>query len=215
MNTQRITQIVLFWALLLSACSATPAAPGTVSPATTEAPLPIPTTAVPGPKPIETFGTPHIEQPPDGVLTSAPSDPGACGYQWAYQDLPELSASIQQSIEAIQPGAQATAFAFGENCVLSDGTVDRFIPMETDFNITLPVSDLTDESNLGELVVKTMQVITAITPEQIVGPRPGRVSLIFKAGSEQQGVSFYINQFQELPAGLSNAEIFQMLKTAQ
>jgi hypothetical protein len=37
------------------------------------------------------------------------------------------------------------------------------------------------------------------------------VSLIFQSGSEQKGINFYLNQFQELPAGLSHAEIFQAL----
>jgi hypothetical protein len=171
---------------------------------------------VPDPKPLETLATPHIEQPPnpDVQTTSSPLDPGQCGYQWAYQDLPELSNSFQQSIQTLQPDAQANAFAFGENCVRADGSA-TFIPMETDFNVTLQVSDLTNPSALGEWVVKVMEVITAIPSEQIIGPRPGRVSLIFKSGSEQQGINFYINQFQALPSGLSNAEIFQALQTSQ
>ena len=87
--------------------------------------------------------------------------------------------------------------------------------METDFNVSLQVSDLTDESELGEWVVNVMQVVSAIPPEQIVGPRPGRVRLIFQSGSEQQGINFYINQYQELPPGISNAEIFQTLRSSQ
>lgn len=87
--------------------------------------------------------------------------------------------------------------------------------METDFNVILQVSDLTDESILGEWVVNVMKVVTAIPPEQLVGPRPGRVSLIFRAGEEQQGINFYVNQYQELPPGLSNAEIFQALQASQ
>ena len=87
--------------------------------------------------------------------------------------------------------------------------------METDFNITLQIADLTNESDLGEWIVKVMRVIVAIPPDQIVGPRPGRVSLVFQAGSEQKAVNFYINQFEELPQGLSNAEIFQALQVTQ
>jgi hypothetical protein len=211
---QRSIRLLLLWALILSACSAISAAPQTVPPGTTEAPLP--TTAVPDPKPVSTVGTPHIEQPPnpEGPITSVPPKPGECGYQWAYQDLPELSSNFQQSIQSLQAEAQASAYAFGENCVRADGS-STFLPMETDFNITLQVSDLTDESDLGEWIGKVMQVITAIRPEQILGPRPGRVSLIFQSGSEQKGLNFYINQFQELPAGLSNAEIFQALQVPQ
>ena len=140
---------------------------------------------------------------------------GGCGYQWAYQDLPELSAEFQQDIQNLQPGAQAKAFAFGEDCIHGDGTTRTFVPMETDFNITLQISDLSDESTLGEWIVKVMQVVENIPPNRIVGPRPGRISLAFQSGSDQKHVSFYINQYQELPSGLSNAEIYQALQTPQ
>ena len=153
--------------------------------------------------------------PPTLAPAKAAPDPQNCGYQWAYQDLPELSASFQQSIQALQPEAQANAFAFGENCILSDGSIARFIPMETDFNITFPVTDLTNDAELGEWVVRVMEVITQIPAEQIVGPRPGRVSLIFKSGDEQTGINFYIDQFQNLAPGLSHAEIYQRLQASQ
>ena len=172
---------------MLCACSA-----GAVSPlpaATTEAPTVIPTTAVP-------------TLPP-------------CGYQWAYQDLPELSSSLQQSIQALQPEAEANAYAFGENCVAEDGTGAALIPMETDFNITSQVADLADESDLGGWIVKVMQVIVSIPPEQLVGPQPGRVNIIYQTGADQKAINFYINQYQGLSAGLNRAEIFQALQAPQ
>lgn len=203
---QKFLRLLLLWVVTLSACSAIPAAPQTVLPATMEPPFPLPTTAVPDSKLVSTVGTPHIEQPPDSQN---------CGYQWAYQDLPELSSSFQQSLQALQPEAHATAFAFGENCILSDGSVGAFLPMETDFNITLQVSDVNNESDLGGWIVTVMQVITKIPPEQIVGPRPGRVSLTFQSGGNEKNITFYINQYQELPSGLSAAEIFQQLRVPQ
>lgn len=186
---QRFVRFVLLSIWLLSACATIPASPLPVSPALTETLIAIPTTALPAPE--------------------------SCGYQWAYQDLPELSSSVQQSIRALQPEAQATAFAFGENCIRADGSVAAFTAMETDFNITLQVADLANESELGEWIVKVMQVITAIPPDQIVGPIPGRVSMIFQSGDEQKVVNFYINQYQDLPPELSNAEIFQTLQAPQ
>lgn len=214
---QKIVQMLLFLTLLLSGCSALPAAPETAPSVTAEAPLPLPTTDVPNPNPISTVGTPHIDQPPDPEVqvTAAPPDPQNCGYQWAYQDLPELSSAFQQSLQTLQPEAQGNAFAFGENCMLADGSVGAFLPMETDFNVTLQVSDLNNESELGEWIVKVMEVVTAIPPEQISGPRPGRVSLGFQSGGESKNISFYINQYQELTAGLSRAEIFQQLQIPQ
>jgi hypothetical protein len=116
-------------------------------------------------------------------------------------------------MQALQPDAQANAFGFGENCMHADGT-STFLPMETDFNVTIPVSDTTDNA-LGEWVVKIMQVIDNIPPDQVVGPRPGRVAIAFEANGQRQGVSFYIDQYHALPAGLSPAEIYQTLKSPQ
>ena len=235
---QSVVRSVLFFTLVLSSCSAISTAsqsavPQSVSPApssetftiptatalitlpaTTESPFPLSTTTVPDSRPISTLATPHIDQGPDGPITQAP-DTQNCAYQWAYQDVPELSSSFQGSLQTLQPEAQGTAFVFGENCILPDGSIGRFLPMETDFNSTLQVSDLSNESELGEWIVKVMQVITAIPPEQIVGPRPGRVSMTFQSGAEQKIVNFYIDQYQGLPSGLSTAEIFQALQMPQ
>jgi hypothetical protein len=175
---QKILRTLLFWTLILSACS----------------------TGVASPQP----------SPPD-----SPPNPQDCGYQWAYQDLPELSSTFQQSIQSLQAQAQANAFAFGENCIRPDGTVAGFSAMETDFNITLQVSDLANEADLGAWIVKVMQVIESIPQEQIVGPQPGRVNIVFQSNGEQKIVNFYIDQYQSLPSGLSNQEILQELQLPQ
>ncbi len=149
----------------------------------------------------------------EAIGTDTGTYPRSCGYQWAQKALPQLAASFQQSIQALQPEAQAYAFAYGEDCVYSDGSA-TFIPMETDFNITLQTGELTDE-DAGAWIVKIMQVIEAIPPDQIVGPRPGRVGIIFESNGERKGVGFYIDQYKALPAGLSNAEIYQALQAPQ
>ena len=223
----RISRTLLFLSLILSACS-----PGSLSPeapppalptgmpvSTTVAPtnvIPVSTEVLPLPKLAATLSTPHIQQGPDGPVTDSPSYPDGCGYQWAYQDLPELSIDFLQSLQELQPEAQGNAFAFGENCIGQDGTTVRyFLPMETDFNITLQVSDLNNQSELGEWIVKVMQVIENIPPDQIIGPRPGRVSMGFQSNGEQKVLSFYIDQYHALPVGLSSAEIFQHLQQPQ
>jgi hypothetical protein len=60
-----------------------------------------------------------------------------------------------------------------------------------------------------------MQMIEAIPPDQIIGPRPGRVGVVFESNGQRQSVSFYIDQYRALPAGLSSAEIYQSLKALQ
>jgi hypothetical protein len=230
----KIVPAVLFLTLILAGCFSnglsveTPSpilpvdtptmGPGTSSTEESPTPVAIPistTEVLPPPKLIATISTPHIDQGPDGAVTEVSSSyPGNCGYQWAYQDMPDLSTRFLQSIQALQPGAQANAFVFGENCVHADGST-TFLPMETDFNLTLQVSDLTNEADLGEWIVKVMQVIGNIPPEQISGPRPGRVSIRFEANGEQGSVAFYIDQYHALQAGLGNAEIYQTLKNSQ
>jgi hypothetical protein len=187
---QRIFGRLLFLTFILSACNIGVAPPPAVPVSTTQAPAPIPT-------------------------TPAPSGSEQCGYQWASQTLPELSNSFQQSIQVLQTGAQANAYAYGENCVRADGTIASFSAMETDFNVALQVNDLTNEADLGDWIVKVMQVITAIPKEQIVGPQPGRVTITFQSNESQKVLNFYINQYQALPAGLSNSDIYKALQTPQ
>jgi len=217
---QRISRTLLFWSLILCACSAgglSPEASSSDPVADTPSPfvIPVSTTEVPPlAKLIATVATPHIDQPPDGnVTTAAPEDPG-CAYQWAYEDVPKLSGDFQQSIQQLQDEAQASAFAFGENCVHADGRTD-FIAMETDFNVTLQVNELSNEDELGEWIVKVMQVIDNIPKETIVGPRPGRVSISFQSRGDQMFANFYIDQYQSLPSGLGNGEIYQALQLPQ
>jgi hypothetical protein len=223
----KILLTVLF-SLILSACTpgslfpGAPHATASATPASVSAAsitgsastgvIPVSTTQVgPHPKLIATLSTPHIDQGPDGAVTVPPSRPQDCGYQWAQQDLPDLSSQFLQSIRVLQPEAQATAYAFGENCIHSDGT-SVFLPMETDFNVTIPASDTADTA-LGEWIVKVMQVIDSISPDQIVGPRPGRVIITFESNGQGQGVRFYIDQYHALAGGLSPEEIYQAVKS--
>ena len=197
----RIFRVFLFWTLILCACSPNLASPQPSPHTLTATPFSLPDTAGP---------VPDISV----TSTSAPN-PQECGYQWANQDLPELSSSFQASIQALQSEAQASAFAFGENCVLADGSIGGFGAMETDFNVTLNVNDLINESDLGEWIVKVMQVIQNIPPEQIMGPQPGRVSITFQSNGDQKIVNFSINQYQALAPGLGGLEIYEALQTPQ
>jgi hypothetical protein len=161
------------------------------------------------------MSTAQMEQQTDDETNAVQPYPQDCGYQWAYQDLPELSSRFQQSVQALQAEAKANAYVFGENCIRPDGSIASFLARETDFNITLQVEDLNNETELGAWIVKVMEIITALPPEQIVGPLPGTVFLIFQSSSGQTAINFGIEQFQNLPANLSEAEIFQALQAPQ
>jgi hypothetical protein len=204
----RIPRTLLYWTLLLCAC-----APIVAS--TDAAPASAPPTGTPAAATQDFPDSPALPIPSFSRETQTPVVDAAsseqCVFQWAQQAMPELTTALQESIQLLQPEAQARAFAFGENCTRADGTV-TLLPMETDFDITLQVSDLADESELGAWIVKVMEVIENIPPAQIVGPRPGRVSLVFQSNGEQADLSFYIDQYRALPAELDTAQIYQALQ---
>jgi len=211
----KICRTFLFWTLILTAC----AAGVTASPATPAqskvTPSMLADIASEVPIPIGTVSTPHIDQPPDGNLPTGLPDPQTCGFQWANQELPELSSSFETSIQALQPEARAIAYAFGENCIREDGSNAGFGAKETDFDVILQVNNLTDESALGTWIVKVMQVIEQIPQDQMVGPGPSRVSISFASNGDQKFVQFYVNQYQALPVGSDPAEIYKALQVPQ
>lgn len=224
---QRMFRTLLLSTLILCACSTSGLSPeASSSNPVTDTPFPVTipvstTQVLPLTKVIATVETPHIAQSPDGnlpntadLIPTVASSGGQCAYQWAYEDLPELSGDFQLSIQQLQANAQASAFVFGENCIHADGSAD-FIPMETDFNITLQVTDLSNEDELGDWIVKVMQVIENIPETEIVGSQPGRVSINFQSSADQMFVNFYIDQYRALLSGLSNAEIYQALQVPQ
>lgn len=207
----RILRTLLFLSLVLCACSLGGLSSKDFPPTLTDDAPVDNSTAVPSTEaPTSVTEVSTLE---DTSTEVSPSYPQGCGYQWAYKDMPELSSDFQESIQLLQPEAQAVAFGFGEDCIHADGSV-TFIPMETDFNITLQVGDLSDDE-AGEWVLKIMQVIDTIPADQIIGPRPGRVSIIFETNGQRKGAGFYIDQYHALPAGLSNAEIYRALQSQQ
>lgn len=204
----RISRTLLYWTVLLYACAP-------IIPATDAAPASAPPTGTPAAATQDFPDSPALAIPRSSRETQTPVADAAsseqCVFQWAQQAMPELTTAFQESIQLLQPEARASAFAFGENCTRADGIV-TFLPMETDFNITLQVSDLSDESELGAWIVKVMQVIENIPTGEIVGPRPGRVSLVFQSNGEEMDLSFYIDQYRALPAELDTTQIYQTLQ---
>jgi hypothetical protein len=188
---------LLFWTFVLGACTQTGPAPDA---------LPISSAVI--------TLTPYVDSVPSTelpVTQNIPPTDEPCGYMWASQNLTDLTLDLQAAIKNILPEAQAYAFAFGEDCVYQDGH-RKFIAMETDFNVSLPVADLTDDNNLGEWIIKTMQVIESLSKDKIVGPRPGRVTIIFTTGAEQKFIVFYIDKYQALPKDMAGWEVYQSLQ---
>ncbi len=229
----RLLKTLLFWTLLLGACSiniATPQTLPTILPTltpfqpsldtipTNEVAPEFPTTQSPNPKFIATLSTPHIDPGPNGELPQitpeAPTSVTECGYQWAYQDLPELTNQFDSAVRNLIPYSTAHATAFGENCVASNGQIVRFAAMETDFYVIVTIGNLDEYETFGNWIVHVMQVVNDFPPDMITGPRPGFVEFRFeKTISESIGFRVPIQGYNDTANGKTGEELFRLFYT--
>lgn len=123
---------------------------------------------------------PSTGTPPPALETTA------CSWQWATQDLPDLSAlAVETLTSAGVPLVEARASAYGENCVTPQGTVERFAAMQTEFDVTLAVASLDDRETIGTLVYDVVGVLMTTLPvERTPGPNQGQIRLRFVAGED-------------------------------
>jgi hypothetical protein len=179
---------LLLLTLILGACSAGTATPQAL-------PAQIPTEASP---------------PPTEATSST-----QCGYQWAYQDLPDLTAQFDAMIKTLIPNSTSRATAYGENCIGNDGQIVRFSAMETDFYVLATVETLDDYETLGNWVYDVMQVVDGIPPEDLAGPQPGFVEFRFeKSASDSIGFRVPIQGFSETAGDKSGEELFRLFYTS-
>lgn len=138
----------------------------------------------------------------------------ACGWVWATQSLPDLSAEVQSALEAAGlTGVTATAEAFGENCLNNAGEVDHFATMETDFRVRAEVPDLTDTAALGNLLERVLIVLDAFSPGATPGPQPGYIGVTFFHETEELNLWFTVTDGESARAlGLHGAELFTELQ---
>ncbi len=184
MRLKRLGILLLASEMLIACTSLRPATPSLVPRASTQPPTPTPTAG-------------------DGTIL-------ACYYVWATQELPALSQTVQNDVQAVAGGASGSAYAYGEDCVSADGT-RKFTPMETDFRMRLPVDDLTNEQHLGDLIGAVMHMVEQIPPDQLAGPQPGRVEFEFytaSAGSLRLTVD--IDRFRREAGGITGAPLFRL-----
>jgi hypothetical protein len=156
--------------------------------------------------------TPAREPTPTAPTDTPSAGFQACYYVWAYQDLPEISARVDQAVKAVLPEAEASAHAFGEDCVFEDGT-RQFGAMQTDFLIGVPMDNLTDDEAIGRSIEKIIPVLADFPPGVVPGPQVGRAEFSFTSGSEVRYVRFTITDgVQALGEGLRGAELLHKLE---
>ena len=137
-----------------------------------------------------------------------------CGYQWAYQDLPEVSAQFDQAVKDLIPNSNSHATAFGENCIGADNQVVTFLAMETDFYVIAPVGTLEDHQSFGNWAAGVMQVVNNLPTEMLAGPMPGFVEFRFeKDTSESLILRIPIQQYRETAEGKIGEELFDLFYT--
>lgn len=131
--------------------------------------------------PTDGINTPEVIATISATAEASPTAAesyGGCGYMWAYQDDPELTAKVDEAIRQLDPAASARAQQFGEDCVYEDGH-STFSALETDFYVHLPIEDLTDNEAFGNWMAQVMPLITKIPREEIKGNAYGFVEFWF------------------------------------
>jgi hypothetical protein len=133
---------------------------------------------------------------------------------WAHEPLPELSNQFDTALKDILPQASGSADAYGENCINAQGEVVRFLAMETDYYVTIPVETLEDKGALGEIAEQVMSVLAEFPVEETPGPQPGYVGIIFEAPADELRLWFPRRDAQAaLESGLRGEELFNNLET--
>jgi len=108
------------------------------------------------------------------------ADTTQCGYQWATQPLPEVTQKLQDRLaKADLPAMDVRAGAYGENCVLSDGSIDHFAAKQTDLYFTVTVADTADEQALSDLTEKIITFVEKIPANTLLGPNEGYIQINF------------------------------------
>lgn len=148
--------------------------------------------------------------PPQAVMV----DDSQCGYQWATQPLPDATAELQQRLDQQNTlAAEVNAAAYGENCVLADGTIARFLVMQTDLYFQVPVADMEDTGTLGELTEGIILFVEDIPPDLLVGPNEGYIQINFSSAFGQIASLWFQASTGRaaLNDGLHGAELFNKL----
>lgn len=137
------------------------------------------------------------------------TESGNCYFVESRQSLPDLSQKVNQSLQAMNPAATGSAYAYGEDCVYQDGK-RVFHAMETDFPVQIQVRNIHDEKALGDWIHNVMTALQKLPSDQVPGGQSGRVEFHFIQGaSETLNLNVDIGRYQREAGDLQGAELFQ------
>jgi hypothetical protein len=133
---------------------------------------------------------------------------------WAHEPLPELSNQFDAALKEVLPRASGSTDAYGENCINAQGEVVRFLAMETDYYVTIPVETLEDKGALGEIIEQVLSVMAQFPVGETPGPQPGYVGITFEAPTDELRLWFPRRDAQAaLENGLRGEELFNILES--
>ena len=155
-------------------------------------------------------GLTNLLNPPQAAMV----DDTQCGYQWATQPLADVTTKLQQRLDKQNTlAAEVNAAAYGENCVLADGTIARFLAKQTDVYFKVPVTDLENTQNLGELTESIIQFVEDIPADTLVGPNEGYIQINFISSVGQMSSLWFQSSAGRaaLDEGLKGADLYNKL----
>jgi hypothetical protein len=149
-------------------------------------------------------------------IASDTPDTQPCYFNWATQPLPELTSQVQAAMESAGlSGISARAEAYGENCYnAQNNQAVSFAALETDFSVTVDVTDLKNKELLGNLLERILIVLDRFPSGKVPGPQPGYIGVVFQKGNEEFRLWFLVTQGREAREnGLHGAALLDQLQT--
>lgn len=117
-----------------------------------------------------------------GAIT--PPTPTPCPFTWSQEDYPDLTADYRARLEA--EGLTVAAirvYGAGER------SCDAFVPMQTDFNVTITHDANATPDALAALVTETLTALAAVPIADTPGPNAGRVQLNLRSDVSSRGLT--------------------------
>lgn len=143
----------------------------------------------------------------------SPTAPMACAWQWARQDLPDVTSRAVTALTAASVAfTQARAEAYGENCVYMNANqaqVGHFAAMTTDFYLTVPVESIRAPEALAEIVIRSYYALVNLTD---LPARLGYLDITFTGPDGTASVRSMFDPIQRaLGNGLSGAALLEAI----
>ncbi|MEQ8674121.1 MAG: hypothetical protein RLP44_22260 [Aggregatilineales bacterium] len=138
---------------------------------------------------IATYAGTIIPSPTPQPITAVPYTRTPCAWVWHTEYLPDLSDYVRIALRLmpeLRPyRLSGYAEAFGENCVDSDGTLQYFAVMETDFTVAIQADELTlpetgdDLTDYGDVLLNVLIALSTFDTQSTPGGQAGRITIRF------------------------------------